>query len=258
MSENEAKKIFQQIIFGVEYLHTHQVCHRDLKPENILLDEENNVKLADFGLSNIMRDGIFLYSSCGSPNYAAPELINGKYYNGSSIDIWSCGVILYTLLTGALPFNEKQTAKLYNKIRECKYVLPENLSDSAKDLIFRMLQKDPLNRISISEIKQHKWFSNKLNLFQVIDNHRFIYGSRNQIDNDIIHQMTVSNKINPENFSEEELSQKITTKERKDLCTIYEFLENQKNETQFKEKKIKLKSKNFYIYFFYYIFYNFR
>ena len=258
MSENEAKKIFQQIIFGVEYLHTHQVCHRDLKPENILLDEENNVKLADFGLSNIMRDGIFLYSSCGSPNYAAPELINGKYYNGSSIDIWSCGVILYTLLTGALPFNEKQTAKLYNKIRECKYVLPENLSDSAKDLIFRMLQKDPLNRISISEIKQHKWFSNKLNLFQVIDNHRFIYGSRNQIDNDIIHQMTVSNKINPENFSEEELSQKITTKERKDLCTIYEFLENRKNETQFKEKKIKLKSKNFYIYFFYYIFYNFR
>ena len=246
MSENEAKKIFQQIIFGVEYLHTHQVCHRDLKPENILLDEENNVKLADFGLSNIMRDGIFLYSSCGSPNYAAPELINGKYYNGSSIDIWSCGVILYTLLTGALPFNEKQTAKLYNKIRECKYVLPENLSDSAKDLIFRMLQKDPLNRISISEIKQHKWFSNKLNLFQVIDNHRYIYGSRNQIDKDIIHQMTVSNKINPENFSEEELSQKITTKERKDLCTIYEFLENQKNETQFKEKKIKLKSKIFY------------
>ena len=258
MSENEAKKIFQQIIFGVEYLHTHQVCHRDLKPENILLDEENNVKLADFGLSNIMRDGIFLYSSCGSPNYAAPELINGKYYNGSSIDIWSCGVILYTLLTGALPFNEKQTAKLYNKIRECKYVLPENLSDSAKDLIFRMLQKDPLNRISISEIKQHKWFSNKLNLFQVIDNHRYIYGSRNQIDNDIIHQMTVSNKINPENFTEEELSHKITTKERKDLCTIYEFLENQKNETQFKEKKIKLKSKIFYIYFFYYIFYIFR
>lgn len=78
MSENEGRKIFQQIIFGLEYLHTHQVAHRDLKPENILLDEENNVKIADFGLSNVMRDGIFLYSSCGSPNYAAPELINGK------------------------------------------------------------------------------------------------------------------------------------------------------------------------------------
>ena len=224
-------------------MHTHQVAHRDLKPENILLDEDNNVKLADFGLSNIMRDGIFLYSSCGSPNYAAPELINGKYYNGSSIDIWSCGVILYTLLTGSLPFNEKQTAKLYQKIRECRYIIPENVSDKAKDLIYRMLQKDPLNRISISEIKQHKWFSNKLNLFQIIDNHKYIYGSRNQIDKDIIHKMVESKDINPDNYSEEELSQKITTKEKKDLCTIYEFLENQKNEEQFKEKKKKLKSK---------------
>ena len=125
-----------------------------------------------------MKDGIFLYSSCGSPNYAAPELINGKYYNGCSIDIWSCGVILYTLLTGTLPFNEKQTNKLYQKIRECKYVLPENITDSAKDLIFRMLQKNPLDRITIPEIKQHKWFSNKLSLFQVIDNAKYIYGSR--------------------------------------------------------------------------------
>jgi len=224
-------------------LHTHQVSHRDLKPENILLDEDNNVKLADFGLSNIMKDGIFLYSSCGSPNYAAPELINGKYYNGCSIDIWSCGVILYTLLTGTLPFNEKQTSKLYQKIRDCKYTLPENISDPGKDLIFRMLQKDPLNRISIAEIKQHKWFSNKLSLFQIIDNHRYIYGSRTQIDKDVIHQMTTSGKINPENFTEEELSQKIMTKERKDFCTIYEFLENQKNEKEFKEKKEKLKSK---------------
>ena len=250
ISENEARRIFQQIIFGVEYLHTHQVSHRDLKPENILLDEDNNVKLADFGLSNVMRDGIFLYSSCGSPNYAAPELINGKFYNGSSIDIWSCGVILYTLLTGSLPFNEKQTAKLYQKIRECKYVLPESISDPAKDLIFRMLQKDPLNRITISEIKQHKWFSNKLSLFQVIDNHKYIYGSRTQVDKEIIKEMANSNKINKDNFSEEDLSQLITNKERKDLCTMYEFLENQKNENQFKEKKSKLKSKyllfNFY------------
>jgi serine/threonine protein kinase len=78
LTENESRKIFQQIIFGLEYLHAHQVAHRDLKPENILLDEENNVKIADFGLSNIMHDGRFLYSACGSPNYAAPELINGK------------------------------------------------------------------------------------------------------------------------------------------------------------------------------------
>ena len=94
MEEQQARRIFQQIIFGVEYLHTHQVSHRDLKPENILLDADNNVKLADFGLSNIMKDGIFLYSSCGSPNYAAPELISGKYYNGA---IYGVVVLFYIL-----------------------------------------------------------------------------------------------------------------------------------------------------------------
>ena len=204
-----------------------------MKPENILLDGDNNVKLADFGLSNIMKDGIFLYSSCGSPNYAAPELISGKYYNGASIDIWSCGVILYTLLTGSLPFNEKATAKLYQKIKECKY---------------RMLQKDPLDRISIAEIKQHKWFTQRLNLFQIIDNHKYIYGSRTQINKDVIHEMALNEKVNPQGLSEEEIAQKIISKERKDLCTLYEFVENTRNEKQFKEKKAILKSKYDYLY----------
>ena len=237
---------------GVAYFHTHQVSHRDLKPENILLDEDNNIKLADFGLSNVMKDGIFLYSSCGSPNYAAPELINGKFYNGASIDIWSCGVILYTLLTGCLPFNEKQTNKLYQKIRECKYILPENISDSAKDLIFRMLQKNPLDRITIPEIKQHKWFSYKLNLFQVIDNAKYIYGSRAQVDKEIIHEMTINEKINPEKYTEEQIAEILKAKENKDLSVIYDFLETQKNERLFKEKKEKLKSKLYFIIIFFY------
>ena len=195
-----------------------------------------------------MKDGIFLYSSCGSPNYAAPELINGKFYNGASIDIWSCGVILYTLLTGSLPFNEKATAKLYQKIKECKYRIPENVSEPAKDLIFRMLQKDPLDRISIAEIKQHKWFTQRLNLFQIIDNHKYIYGSRTQINKDVIHEMALNEKVNPQGLSEEEIAQKIISKERKDLCTLYEFVENTRNEKQFKEKKAILKSKYDYLY----------
>ena len=189
-----------------------------------------------------MKDGIFLYSSCGSPNYAAPELISGKYYNGASIDIWSCGVILYTLLTGSLPFNEKATAKLYQKIKECKYRIPENVSEAAKDLIYKMLQKDPLNRISIAEIKQHKWFTQKLNLFQIIDNHRYIYGSRTQINKDVIHEMALNEKVNPQGLTEDEIAQKIMTKERKDLCTLYEFVENTRNEKQFKEKKAKVRT----------------
>ena len=106
------------------------------------------------------------------------------------IDIWSSGVILYTILTGQLPFNEKATAKLYKKIKECSYTLPPNASDEARDLIFRMLQKDPLDRISIAEIKQHKWFCNKLMLFQIIDNQRFMYGNRNNFDKEIIKKMT--------------------------------------------------------------------
>jgi 5'-AMP-activated protein kinase catalytic alpha subunit len=247
MEEQQARRIFQQIIFGVEYLHTHQVSHRDLKPENILLDADNNVKLADFGLSNIMKDGIFLYSSCGSPNYAAPELISGKYYNGASIDIWSCGVILYTLLTGCLPFNEKTTSRLYKKIRDCSYRMPENVPEAAKDLIYRMLQKDPLDRISIAEIKQHSWFTGDLNLFQIIDNHRYIYGSRTQLNKDVIHEMFLNEKILAQGLTEDELIKKISSKERKDLCTIYEFVENNRNERLFKEKSKKLNSKYPYI-----------
>ncbi|RKP17082.1 Pkinase-domain-containing protein, partial [Rozella allomycis CSF55] len=95
LSEPEALRFFQQIICAVEYCHRRKIVHRDLKPENLLLDDFNNVKIADFGLSNIMTDGDFLKTSCGSPNYAAPEVISGKLYAGPEVDVWSCGVILY-------------------------------------------------------------------------------------------------------------------------------------------------------------------
>ena len=195
-----------------------------------------------------MRDGIFLYSSCGSPNYAAPELINAKFYNGSSIDIWSCGVILYTLLTGTLPFDGEDTHKLYQKIVECKYILPNSLSDSAKDLIFRMLQKDPMNRITIPEIKQHEWFSNKLNLFQVIDNYKYIYGNNTNVDLEIIEEMKKISEINFEGLNDEQIRQSIITRERKEFVILYELLEHNKQKKKFKEKKEKLKSKFTYIY----------
>jgi 5'-AMP-activated protein kinase catalytic alpha subunit len=116
VEEEQAKRFFRQIIDGVEAAHFNLVAHRDLKPENILLDSGFNVKIADFGLSNLMKDGKFLKTSCGSLNYAAPEILLHKNYEGTSVDVWSCGIILYTLLFGALPFDEEVVSILYKKI----------------------------------------------------------------------------------------------------------------------------------------------
>eukprot|EP00238_Polyblepharides_amylifera_P000466 CAMPEP_0196572784 /NCGR_PEP_ID=MMETSP1081-20130531/2766_1 /TAXON_ID=36882 /ORGANISM="Pyramimonas amylifera, Strain CCMP720" /LENGTH=446 /DNA_ID=CAMNT_0041890217 /DNA_START=123 /DNA_END=1463 /DNA_ORIENTATION=+ len=159
LGEAEALRFFQQIVSGVEYAHRNMVVHRDLKPENLLLDSRLNVKIADFGLSNVMRDGHFLKTSCGSPNYAAPEVISGRLYAGPEVDVWSCGVILYALLCGSLPFDDENIPNLFKKIKGAIYTLPHHLSAGARDLIPRMLFVDPLKRITIPEIRQHPWFS---------------------------------------------------------------------------------------------------
>ena len=138
------------------------VVHRDLKPENILLSHDNSVKLADFGLSNMMKDGQFLKTSCGSPNYAAPEVISGQLYAGPEVDVWSCGVILYAILCGSLPFDDENIRNLFRKIKNGNYNVPSFLSDGAADLIRRMLIVDPVKRIKISDIRQHTWFRTKL------------------------------------------------------------------------------------------------
>ncbi|KAJ7974366.1 Non-specific serine/threonine protein kinase [Quillaja saponaria] len=162
LQEDEARIFFQQIISGVEYCHRNMVVHRDLKPENLLLDSKWNVKIADFGLSNIMRDGHFLKTSCGSPNYAAPEVISGKLYAGPEVDVWSCGVILYALLCGTLPFDDENIPNLFKKIKGGIYTLPSHLSPGARDLIPRMLVVDPMKRVTIPEIRQHPWFQARL------------------------------------------------------------------------------------------------
>lgn len=162
LGEGEARRFFQQIVTGVEYCHLNKISHRDLKPENLLLDENSNVKIADFGLSNCMRDGWFLKTSCGSPNYAAPEVISGRLYAGPEVDIWSCGVILYALLCGTLPFDDESIPYLFKKIKGGIYILPSYLSDESRDLISKMLVVDPLKRISIDSIRRHPWFAKDL------------------------------------------------------------------------------------------------
>lgn len=162
VSEDKARRFFQQIICAVEYCHRHKIVHRDLKPENLLLDQYLNVKIADFGLSNIMTDGNFLKTSCGSPNYAAPEVIGGKLYAGPEVDVWSCGVILFVLLCGKLPFDDDYIPNLFKKIAQGKFSMPAFVSPDAKDLISRMLVVNPIQRITIAEIRKHPWFQTNL------------------------------------------------------------------------------------------------
>eukprot|EP00300_Choanocystis_sp_HF-7_P009458 c16447_g1_i3.p1 GENE.c16447_g1_i3~~c16447_g1_i3.p1 ORF type:complete len:457 (+),score=82.54 c16447_g1_i3:257-1627(+) len=162
LAESKARLFFQQIISAVDYCHRHMVVHRDLKPENLLLDEHDNVKVADFGLSNIMKDGDFLSTSCGSPNYAAPEVISGKLYAGPEVDVWSAGVILYALLCGRLPFDDDYIPNLFKKIKGGIYTLPTHLSEGARDLIQTMLVVDPLQRTTIDDVRMHPWFMEDL------------------------------------------------------------------------------------------------
>ncbi|CAH1426422.1 unnamed protein product [Lactuca virosa] len=137
------------------YCHRNMVVHRDLKPENLLLDAKCNVKIADFGLSNIMRDGHFLKKSCGSPNYAAPEVISGKLYVGPEVDVWRCGVILYALLCRTLPFDDENIPNLFKKIKGGIYTLPSHLSPGARDLIPRYGDLYTDKNVAISCIHTH-------------------------------------------------------------------------------------------------------
>lgn len=158
LSIKESRRYFQQIISGVSYCHKHMIVHRDLKPENLLLDSNKNIKIADFGLSNYMTDGDLLSTSCGSPNYAAPELISNKLYVGPEVDLWSCGVILYAMLCGTLPFDDQHVPTLFAKIKSGRYVVPYSMDKQAADLISQMLKVDPVKRADVKTIVNHSWF----------------------------------------------------------------------------------------------------
>ncbi|KAH8588554.1 kinase-like domain-containing protein [Bisporella sp. PMI_857] len=152
MQEDNAMRFFQQIICAVEYCHRNKIVHGDLKPENLLLDSDLNVKIADFGLRNILTDGAFLTTNCGSPNYAAPEVIGGQLYVGAEVDAWSCGVILYVLLVGRLPFDDEHIPSLFAKISKGHYKLPSYISHGAASLIKKMLTVNPVHRATMEEI----------------------------------------------------------------------------------------------------------
>jgi 5'-AMP-activated protein kinase catalytic alpha subunit len=162
LSESESCSFFQQIISGIEYLHKIKYVHRDIKPENLLINEETKeLKIVDFGLSNIYTNPNkhLLSSACGSPSYAAPEMLNGEKYRAQPVDIWSCGIVLYAMICGYLPFEDEDNEALYDKICRGKFVIPNHVTENARDLINKILVTDPKKRLTIYQIKHHPWFS---------------------------------------------------------------------------------------------------
>ena len=159
INEIESCYLYQQIISGIEYLGKLNITHRDIKPENLLIDKNKKIKIVDFGLSNICQENQLLSTACGSPFYAAPEILRGEKYNGLKLDIWSSGIVLYAMLCGFLPFDDTDNQKLYQKIIKGDFEYPDFLSNEVIDLISHILIVDPNKRFGIKEIKNHKWFN---------------------------------------------------------------------------------------------------
>ncbi|KAL8517096.1 hypothetical protein ACS0TY_015355 [Phlomoides rotata] len=161
MKEDTARKYFRQLISAVDFCHSRGVYHRDLKPENLLVDENGDLKVSDFGLSAFaeskQQDGL-LHTTCGTPAYAAPEVINRSGYDGCKSDIWSCGVILFVLLAGYLPFHEANLMDMYRKIGKAEYKFPSWVSPGSRRLISKILDPNPDTRISISKIMGRSWY----------------------------------------------------------------------------------------------------
>ncbi|MBA0794893.1 hypothetical protein Gohar_019178 [Gossypium harknessii] len=160
-TEDLSRKYFQQLISAVGYCHSRGIFHRDLKPENLLLDDNGNLKVSDFGLSavtdQIRADGM-LHTLCGTPAYVAPEILSKKGYDGAKVDVWSCGVILFVMNAGYLPFNDPNLMAMYRKIYNGEFRCPKWMSSDMKRFISRLLDKNPVTRISLDEILKDPWF----------------------------------------------------------------------------------------------------
>lgn len=160
-SEDLGRKYFQQLICAVSYCHLRGVYHRDLKPENLLLDDNGDLKVSDFGLSALtdqVRDDGLLHTLCGTPAYVAPEILAKRGYDGAKIDVWSCGIVLFVLTAGYLPFNDPNLMNMYKKIYKGEFRCPKWMSTDLKRFLTRLLDTNPQSRITIDEIKRDPWF----------------------------------------------------------------------------------------------------
>nr|XP_043625717.1 CBL-interacting serine/threonine-protein kinase 20 [Erigeron canadensis] len=191
LKEEVARKYFQQLVAAVDFCHSRGVYHRDLKPENLLLDESGDLKVSDFGLSALVdskrNDGL-LHTTCGTPAYVAPEVIHKKGYDGENADIWSCGVILFVLLAGYLPFSDPNLMGMYRKISKGDFKCPHWFSPEVKKLLSRILDPNPKTRVTLAKIMENPWFQKG---FKKIETH---YIPRSVLDDENVFNFTESPK----------------------------------------------------------------
>uniref|UniRef100_A0AAQ5X266 Protein kinase domain-containing protein n=1 Tax=Amphiprion ocellaris TaxID=80972 RepID=A0AAQ5X266_AMPOC len=154
LTPKEARKFFRQIMSALDFCHSHSICHRDLKPENLLLDEKNNIRIADFGMASLQVGDSLLETSCGSPHYACPEVIRGEKYDGRKADVWSCGVILFALLVGALPFDDDNLRNLLEKVKLGVFHMPHFIPPDCQNLLRGMIEVDASKRLTVSSVKR--------------------------------------------------------------------------------------------------------
>ncbi|XP_062513146.1 serine/threonine-protein kinase BRSK2-like [Corticium candelabrum] len=196
LTEFVARKFFRQLISAMDFCHAHCVCHRDLKPENLLLDIDNNVKVCDFGMASLQVGHQLLETSCGSPHYACPEVIQGIKYDGRKADVWSCGIILYALVAGSLPFDDRQgnLPNLLAKVKKGIYVMPPFLSSHLQELIQQMLELNADKRLSFQEVMKHTWVTRgtdelceEMPVFDIVKTE--VIPSHRQLDRDVLTSM---------------------------------------------------------------------
>jgi len=223
LSEEDARKFIRQIVSALEYCHSFLIIHRDLKPENLLLDDQLNVKISDFGLSNVIKPGRRFSTFCGSLHYASPEILLGRKYLGPGIDVWSLGIIMFCLIVGHQPWDGSSASELLRCMKEDGLQIPEDISDDCVDLLLNMLKLKEEDRIQISQIRDHPW------ILQDFDEPPQSYLPEpceiDDVDLDILDQLK---QIGFTDSSSDESINEILSMKRSQIVATYHLLLNKK------------------------------